>query len=153
MYICDSTPLYSSYNKRLFRRSFRRKSKHISCSVSFFSKVVPFMRQCQKYSTAGQTTDSNTTRRMRIAYWIHRVANTHSEYVIYYYLYHGNNGYANAPYCDVYTCIDCLFNNFTQCQGRLVSKTNSYMEILGTKSLSEKAAIVADNYRGFYQSL
>jgi len=36
----------------------------------------------EKYgSTARQATDDNTTRRMRIASWIPKPTNTHSEYV------------------------------------------------------------------------
>ena len=49
-----------------------------------FPKAVPFMRQCEKYSTGRQTIDGNIIRRMRIAYWTHRAADTHSEYVMYY---------------------------------------------------------------------
>jgi hypothetical protein len=36
----------------------------------------------EKYGTAGQTTDKNTTRRMRIACRITKVTGTHSEHVI-----------------------------------------------------------------------
>jgi len=39
-----------------------------------------------------------TIWRMRIASWITRATDTHSEYVIFLLL-HGNNGYANAPQC------------------------------------------------------
>jgi len=35
----------------------------------------------KKYCTSGQVTDDNKIKRMRIAYWINRVANTHSEFV------------------------------------------------------------------------
>ena len=34
------------------------------------------------YSTTGLATDENIIRRMRFAYWVPKVANTHSEYVI-----------------------------------------------------------------------
>ena len=36
----------------------------------------------EKYGTAGQATDNNITRRMRISYWITKATDTHSEYVI-----------------------------------------------------------------------
>ena len=36
----------------------------------------------EKYCTAGQTTDGNIIRRMRIACWIPKTTNTHSEYEI-----------------------------------------------------------------------
>ena len=35
-----------------------------------------------KYCTAGQATDDNIIRRMRIACWITKATDTHSEYVI-----------------------------------------------------------------------
>jgi hypothetical protein len=40
------------------------------------------MRHMEKYSRAGQATDDKTIRRMRIACWIPKATNTHSEYVI-----------------------------------------------------------------------
>ena len=36
----------------------------------------------EKYCTAGQATDDNIVRRMRIACWIPKATNTHSQYVI-----------------------------------------------------------------------
>jgi hypothetical protein len=36
---------------------------------------------------------------MPIARWIPKVTNTHSEYVIF--IFHSNNGYADAPECHV----------------------------------------------------
>jgi len=36
----------------------------------------------EKYCRAGQATDYNTVRRMRIACWIHKATGTHPEYVI-----------------------------------------------------------------------
>jgi len=37
--------------------------------------------------------------RMRIACWIPRGTNTHSEYVILFFIFKGNNGYAKAARC------------------------------------------------------
>ena len=37
----------------------------------------------EKYCTAGQITDNNMIRRMRIACWIPKATNTHSEYLIH----------------------------------------------------------------------
>jgi hypothetical protein len=37
----------------------------------------------EKYSRARQATDDNIIRRMRIAYWITKATNMHSEYVIF----------------------------------------------------------------------
>jgi hypothetical protein len=36
----------------------------------------------EKYGAAGQATDNNVIRRMRIACWATQAADTHSEYVI-----------------------------------------------------------------------
>jgi hypothetical protein len=55
---------------------------HILCSVTFFLKIVPFMRYVEKYGRAWQVTDDNTTRRMRFACRITKATDTHSEYVI-----------------------------------------------------------------------
>ena len=46
-----------------------------------------------------------TTFRMRIACWIPKATNTHSEYVI---LLHCNNGYTNAPQCYVIRTLPLL---------------------------------------------
>jgi hypothetical protein len=40
------------------------------------------MIQCKTYGRSGQATDDNIIWRMRIACWITKAANTHSEYVI-----------------------------------------------------------------------
>jgi len=32
---------------------------HILCSVTFFSKIVPFIRYVEKYYRSGQATDEN----------------------------------------------------------------------------------------------
>jgi hypothetical protein len=39
------------------------------------------MRYVEKYSTAGQATDDNIIRRMRVACWMPNTTNRHSEYV------------------------------------------------------------------------
>ena len=45
-------------------------------------------------------------RRMRIAFWLTTVTDTHSEYVII--LFDGNKGYGNASQCCVYTYFACV---------------------------------------------
>ena len=64
----------------------------------------------QKYGTAGQATDDITIRRMRLARWMTKATDTHSEYVILI-VYHSNNDYAIAPQCYVYTYIACLVDS------------------------------------------
>jgi hypothetical protein len=66
-----------------FRTKVVEKIKtRILCYVTFFSKILPFMRKCGKYCTAGQATDDSLIWRMRIACWTTKDTNTHSEYVI-----------------------------------------------------------------------
>jgi hypothetical protein len=65
----------------------------------------------EKYGTARQTTDDNIIQRMRFACWITKATDTHSEYVIFI-AFHGNNCYANAPQCYVYTDIACAVIKF-----------------------------------------
>jgi len=47
----------------------------------FVSKIMPFMR-CEKILYSRQVTDDNIVCPMRIACWIPKTKNTHSEYVI-----------------------------------------------------------------------
>jgi hypothetical protein len=55
------------------------KIKHILGSKTFLPKIVPFMRQC------GEVLRSRTGHRwrMRIARWIPKAIETHSEYEIF----------------------------------------------------------------------
>ena len=48
----------------------------------------------EKYGTAGQATDDNINSYLRIACWITKAADIHSEFVILL-LFHGKNGYAS----------------------------------------------------------
>ena len=50
---------------------------------NFFPKIVPFMRYVGKYGTARDNTDDSIKQRMRIACWIPKARDTHSEYVIF----------------------------------------------------------------------
>ena len=53
----------------------------ILCSINFFSKIGPLMKDVEKYCIAGQATDDNTIRRMSIACRVPLATKTHSEYV------------------------------------------------------------------------
>ena len=49
----------------------------------FFPQIVPFMRLFGKNcGRTGHAADDNVLRRMRIACWVTKSTNTHSEYVI-----------------------------------------------------------------------
>ena len=55
---------------------------HILWPITFFPKVVPFVRRCKIYGRTRQATDDSVIQRMRFAYWITRATNTHLQYVI-----------------------------------------------------------------------
>jgi hypothetical protein len=76
-------------------------------SVTFFRKSYRLSDNVEKYGTARQATDDNILRRIRIACWITKATDTHSEYVIHI-AFHGNNGYANAPQCYVIRTLPVL---------------------------------------------
>jgi hypothetical protein len=71
--------------------------KHfLSSSVS--RKLCRLWDNVEKYGRAWQSTDE--IWRMRIAFWVPKATDTHSEYVIHIdFLY--NNGYVNAPQCSL----------------------------------------------------
>jgi hypothetical protein len=54
---------------------------NIPCSVHFPRKLCVLLDNVEQYVTARPTVD-NTIQRMRIACWIPKTTNTHSEYVI-----------------------------------------------------------------------
>jgi hypothetical protein len=57
--------------------------RHILCSAAIFRNSCRSKDNAQKYGTAGQATDENTIRRMRIAFGLTKATHAHSEYVIY----------------------------------------------------------------------
>jgi hypothetical protein len=77
--------------------SRRANRKTHLCPQNFlFSEYLAF--NLGKYGTTGQLTEGNIIRRMRIAYWMTKATDTHSEYVISV-TYSQKNCYANAPRC------------------------------------------------------
>jgi hypothetical protein len=50
--------------------------KRILCSIMFSRKSCRFWDNVEKYCTAGQATDDNIIRRMRLAYWIAKATDT-----------------------------------------------------------------------------
>jgi len=108
VYAYDSIYLNSSYNKKCLRQILQKKSRHVLCS-----KLVPQIRAVHEktWRNIVEVTNDNIIRRMRCACWITKAANTLSEYVILPMLFHGKNGYMNAPQYYVYMCIGCLYIN------------------------------------------
>jgi hypothetical protein len=62
-------------------KSVKKIKTHVLCSIDFFfSKIIPFMRQVEKYGTARQATDDNTTHKRcgLTKAWIHTHTHTHN---------------------------------------------------------------------------
>ena len=75
--------------------------KHILFSVTLKKKSYPLWDKVEEFCRAGRP--QMTIWRMRIACWIPKATNTHSEYVMLL-IFHCNNGYTNAPqYCVILT--------------------------------------------------
>jgi hypothetical protein len=64
-------------------KSCRENQKHILCVITFFRKSRRLWDNMEKYGRAGQDTDDNIIGRMRIACWITKATDTHSEYAIF----------------------------------------------------------------------
>ena len=77
---CTETFWSPCISWEMFQTKDIEKKTHVSCSVSFLPKCVPFMR----HGTARQATDDSVIRRMRVACWITKATGTHSEYVIFF---------------------------------------------------------------------
>jgi hypothetical protein len=56
----------------------------ILCSITFSRKSCCLWDKVEKYDKARQATGDNIIRRMRIACWLTKTTNTHSEYVIFF---------------------------------------------------------------------
>jgi hypothetical protein len=68
----------------MFQTKVAEKIKtQILCSETFFfSKIVPFLDNVDKYGTATEANDDNTIWRMRSDCWVRKDTDTHSECVI-----------------------------------------------------------------------
>ena len=65
----------------MFQRKVVEKIKtHILFPITFFSQILPLRDNVKNYCRAWQATDDSITPRMRIACWITKAVNTHSEY-------------------------------------------------------------------------
>ena len=53
-----------------------------------FPKIVPLYEMWKKYGRVEQATDDNVTRRMRIACWITKTTNIHSELNVFLTVHH-----------------------------------------------------------------
>ena len=82
--IPDHISLNSCKNDKCFWKKVVEKIKtHFVCSVTFFLslKSCSLWGNVEEYCRAGQVTDDNITRRMRIAFWIPKARHTHTHTV------------------------------------------------------------------------
>ena len=82
LYMYDNISLNFSYNKKRFRQKLWGNQK--ACfmfNISFFFKSCLWWDNVQKYCTVAQATDNDIIWRMRLACWIIKTTNKHTEYV------------------------------------------------------------------------
>jgi hypothetical protein len=96
---------------------------HILCSVTLFRKSIHLWDNVEKHGAARQATYDNMTRRMHIACLVPKATHTHTHArararahahththtldMQYFLLFHGTNGYANAPRWYVIRALFC----------------------------------------------
>ena len=69
-------------NGNVSAETLQIKSTLTLYSETFSPKIVPLWDNAGKYGTVRQGTGDNITGRRRIACWINKATNTHSEYVV-----------------------------------------------------------------------
>jgi len=67
--------------KNIWDKNCRKKSKHMCYVQKVSGKSCRLWDNFEKYGTAVMFTDDNTIQRMRMACWIIKATDTHSEYV------------------------------------------------------------------------
>jgi len=83
MYIFDHISLIFFLEWGMFQTEVVEKIESRHCMLNnFFFLILPLWGNMEKYCRARQATDDNIISRMRVACWIPKSKNTHSEYVI-----------------------------------------------------------------------
>ena len=82
MYIYDVSRWILLIMRNVSDKEVDKIKTRILCSVAFFRKSCHLWDNVEKYCRAGQATDDSIIRRMRIACWIPKATNIHSECVI-----------------------------------------------------------------------
>ena len=80
--VTSSWSLYPHWTTMHGQPYIKIKNIYFVLNNVFFRKSYRLWDNVEKHRTAKQTTDYSTIRRMRIAWWVHKATNTHSEYVI-----------------------------------------------------------------------
>ena len=83
------------------------KTKNIMYNIFFPRKSCLLWDNMEKYDTFGQATNDNKIRRLRLALWMNKAADTSWEYAKFL-AFPRQNDYANAPHCYVDMYIDYL---------------------------------------------
>ena len=87
------------------------QNTHFEFSKLFRENRAVYEIMCGKYVTAGQPIDGNVIPRMRLASWVTKFINTHSEYVIFILFFHVENCYSNALQYYAFTYIAYLVSD------------------------------------------
>ena len=66
----------------MFHTDLYIKSKDSLCLLFFFFKCCRLWDNAERHGTAGQVANDSVTRRVHIACWINKAANTWADYVI-----------------------------------------------------------------------
>jgi hypothetical protein len=82
--------------RNVLDKAVEKIKPHILCSITSFGKLCRLW-DVENYRTAGQATDDNIIRHMRIEWRVTKATDTYSEYINTLLLFHGNNGHASEP--------------------------------------------------------
>jgi hypothetical protein len=107
MYIYNNISLNSSWMKKCLRQKLmENENNNFTFNTFCFGggeESCHLWDHVEKYGRPRQVSDDNTVRRMRSACWIHKSTHTHTHtHWKHFLIFHGNNGYANAPRCYVF---------------------------------------------------
>ena len=94
----DNTSRSSSQNQKCFREICKKNQRTHLMFSNFFSEIVSFMRNVEKYGRARQVTDANIIQNMCFACWISKATGAHLEWS-YLFVLHGNNCLAKGLQC------------------------------------------------------
>jgi hypothetical protein len=125
--------------REMFHKKIAEKIKiHIVRSINFF-----FRKSCrswdnvEKYGRGRQATDDNILRCMRFACWVTAArthTHTHTHRICNTFFFHGNNGHANAPQCNVIRTLPVL-----RIRCRLIfQKPGSHLKILDARRVTRR---------------
>jgi hypothetical protein len=83
-----------------------RENRHFRFKFFFFENRAVY--EIRWKNTVERGRPQMTIWRMRVACWMPKALNTHSEYVNTYFFSNCNNGCTNAPQCLLYVRVHCL---------------------------------------------